>query len=614
MLEPFLDREWLVADGHGHFAMGTAAGTRTRKYHTFCSAIAGRGERHWLALLDLECHGIGLWTHLYRAEHRDVSHPGGHWYLSKFQVQPMPEWLWDLPQGKLTAKLNALESGGFEYLIEWTPRTRGEEAPLTIRPFWAMRSLHQLGSPRVEAKPEGNAIAFVAAGANQEENRFTILVDDHPYEWRAPLDESARTYRNFSYPEESRRGYPHVENLSVAGQIELQIKSRSIVRLVLVPPTVKQESALASKPLKRSHPLQDFVLENPSGIVAGYPWFGEWGRDTFISLPGIAAGLSHDAKPAVKKEIAQWSTRVLDRWSGWVESDGMLPNLIEVAGPQWESADASLWWTHALASLWAMKLIDLKPFTHRLEIALEAMASGKHKHLRMNRDGLLEVTSPHATWMDARIAGEAVTPRVGVLPEINALWIQARALHAALAKNKSLLSDTFSLCEKVLQMNLEPERSNFVFMHSLPLAPSFLLGRKALPYLERDATRLLNEFVTPVGLRTLSPNHADYTPIYDGDSMVRDKCYHQGPVWGWLKGHFEMAAFRFQRAGIQLRELPYTPVVQSTIEGHTAELFDAEPPWSARGTPAQAWSLACSYEAVTRRTTEEFLEQWRDNT
>jgi 4-alpha-glucanotransferase len=422
-------------------------------------------------------------------------------------------------------------------------------------------------------------------------------------------------YNEFFYSEELERGYPAEENLFSAGHWNLVLKDGEHARILVAedanilsaPQPARRRSAARGE--TRHAPL-DFVLHEPAGVVAGYPWFGEWGRDTFIALPGLAirwlesGGKSH--------EVASWVDEVLGRWSKWIELTGMLPNLIEKSGGhQWETADATLWWCHALASLWAFGAAGRREFQGLdrrykalLDRAIDSIQSGRHVFLKPSPDGTLEVTEPHTTWMDARVEGCAVTPRTGSLPEINALWFQARCLQALWSNDvpgeKSNLAKLETLGLRTLDRSqwdpAENDRPNFIFLHSLPLAPSFVMRDGVT--LRRDLEKS-REFWTPVGLRSLRPGSHAYHAKCEGTQAARDAAYHQGTVWGWLGGHFEMAKQRAEVA--DLETFPASVLERMPIDGHISEIFDGDEPFTPRGAPAQAWSLACMDEARARR-------------
>jgi 4-alpha-glucanotransferase len=292
----------------------------------------------------------------------------------------------------------------------------------------------------------------------------------------------------------------------------------------------------------------------------------------------------------------------------------MIPNVLEKSGvPQWESCDGTLWWCHALAAIWAQASAEggdgagsvsralETEYSPILAAAIASIEAGLHRGLRLADNGLLEVTEAHSTWMDARVDGKAVSPRLGALPEINALWFQARCLHGIWTRREGFDARALKkLGRAALSQCLEVERPNGVFLHSVPLAPSFVLRDTAA--LSARLKLIATSLWTPVGLRTLSPTHSEYRPRYSGDQRERDQTYHQGLPWAWLGGHYQMARARLARkTGLPEIRFESGDPAWGPLAGHVAELFDAEPPFAPRGAPAQAWSLACFEEEAARR-------------
>jgi predicted glycogen debranching enzyme len=609
-----LQQEWLVTDGRGAFAMGTPEGFRTRKYHGFCMGIAGRSEAAFLADLGMSVGGRNLWPHRYR-NGLDTAGPAFKYSL----VGTGPEWEWTLdePSGVLRFAVKAQRLKGLELQWSWkSTQARARKIPLAlkIRPFFAMRPLHALGGAtwNLESADEaedgftGTHLRVMANSQDAVMREPIYLSLSGQWKWEAV----PHWYNEFFYSEEQARGYPSEENLFSAGEWTVHINEGEPARILMADeadifnlPQPARRRATSMRDIRV--PALDFVVHDPAGIVAGFPWFGEWGRDTFISLPGIAirwlesGGKSH--------EVASWVDEVLTRWGQWIQLTGMLPNLIEKNGShQWESADATLWWCHALASLWAFGAAGRKEFQGidrrfkpLLDHAIDSIASGRHVFLKMADDEMLEVTEPHTTWMDARIEGCAVTPRKGRLPEINALWFQARCLQALWSQGdlKGLLSLGMKTLDRLSWDPAENDRPNFIFLHSIPLAPSFVLRETAELHKDLERAAL---FWTPVGLRSLKPTHRAYQSRCVGTQTVRDAAYHQGTVWGWLGGHFEMAKQRAE-LGEEFETFPVGKLESMPIEGHIAEIFDGDPPFVPRGAPAQAWSLACLDEARARK-------------
>lgn len=603
--------------------MGTVAGVRTRKYHAFYAGIAGRGESVYLADFELELNGRSLWPHRYASSGEPVVHPDPLSAATAFAYEPFkgfPCWRWELSDGKLAFWIEPASTeshrGGIHFFWKWQPAARNAgPAQLKVRPFWAMRELHGMGGKEWSARSEtagGATVSSISAG-----DRSAIVRLEGAWAWQ----DSPQWYERFFYSEEAARGYDSEERLFSAGTWSVDV-SRARKGLVswLVSEEREERSASTRTRGKARPAALDFVLREPAGICAGFPWFGEWGRDTFISLPGIVvswAGWANSASAptGASGELHRWSFDVLTRWADWIRSAGMIPNLIDRDGtPQWESSDGTLWWCHAVAALWAFGLDKSfesighglrESFNEPLWAAIASIRSGRHRGLRPGEDGLLEVTEPHSTWMDARVDGKAVTPRLGKLPEINALWFQARCLQWIWSERGSSLAQSGSgeieaLGRAVLRQCREPDRPNEIFLHSLPLAPSFVL--RETRGTSEQLSRLAAQLWTPVGLRTLSPVSPAYRPRCVGDPRTRDQAYHQGPPWAWLGGHYQMARARVVRKS-QLPEMHIDPQAPDSgpISRHVAEIFDAEPPFTPRGAPAQAWSIACLEEAAARR-------------
>ena len=656
------ESEWLVSDPQGAFAMGTSSGIRTRKYHGFYLGTSGRSQTAYLMDLDFECQGISLWPHLYLSPQGLLQNPvpESQGFQPKFQDSPKgPIWRWQLPDGELLFRVVPAQPAGIAIQWDWVSRSN-QAVVLKVRGFWAMRDLHSLGGhpwawKSLDLVKPSHSIGARQVGLGgrgilraQEERLDGFCLFRGAWEW----SDDPIWYENFYYPIEKERGYPDHENLYSAGFFEVRLQSGDTCdwvssvdpqvlevcdRPFLTEAGVEDVSDQSIHRSSRSR-LFDFQLKSPAGIVAGFPWFGEWGRDTFVSLPGLAAVWVESERSSLRFDASvSWIRELMSRWGSWIQSAGALPNFLEKDGKvQWESCDATLWWCHALAALWSYTLVfpEFYPslrseFFPLLNAAIQSIRDGRHPFVRVLENGLLEVTQGHTSWMDARIHGQAVTPRVGLLPEINALWFQALVLQEVWTKEmltkgflieqqhrRDRFTELKNLGKKVLECR-ESSRPNFVFLHSIPLAPSFVVpGCEG--DLEADMAHLFNYFWTPVGMRTLSPADPHYQPHYLGHPSERDAAYHQGPAWAWLGGHFEVARDRLSRirssnqstipgvdpAVLRAKMLPPTILNEMPIPGHVAELFDGLPPFVSRGAPAQAWSLACWEEA-------QFRHKWK---
>jgi predicted glycogen debranching enzyme len=376
-----------------------------------------------------------------------------------------------------------------------------------------------------------------------------------------------------------------------------------------------RREAFAS-PLHRA--ADAYLVKRGTGrsLIAGYPWFGDWGRDTFIALRGlcIATGRLEEARD------------ILLEWAGAV-SEGMLPNRFPDRGetPEFNSVDASLWYIIAVhdyiraaeSERPASFIADCH--TQKLRTAVEQILTGYSRGtrfgIRADSDGLLACGQPgvQLTWMDAKIGDWVVTPRSGKPVEIQALWINSLwiGLRSAphweplLEKARNSFNERFWNestgglfdvvdCDHRPGVNDATLRPNQIFaVGGLPLA--LLEGRRARRVVETVQQKLL----TPLGLRSLAPSEPGYAPHYEGGVWQRDSSYHQGTVWPWLIGPFVEAWIRtmgnIPEAKAEARSRFLAPLdehLDTAGLGHVSEIADAEPPYTPRGCPFQAWSLA----------------------
>ncbi|HUP57182.1 MAG TPA: glycogen debranching enzyme N-terminal domain-containing protein, partial [Bdellovibrionota bacterium] len=343
------EREWIITDRKGGFAMGAIAGPRSRKYHGFYCSMPGRGEAGYLLDFELEAFGKPLWPHRYTSPSGPVVQPEPAGF--SFRALPAgPSWSWKLEGGTLALRIESPAPGSIEIYVEWSSR-KSEACPIRLRPLFGMRELHALGG-QAWSWVEREGFEAAIRGAGRE-----IYVRHSPeLKWK---DEGC-WYHGLWYSEELARGYPAEEELFSGGYLAAAVPPGRMVSLRVSERTDDLRSTRSRESGKRTG-LLDFVLRDPAGIGAGYPWFGEWGRDTFVSLPGITLGWLHAGGD--RAEVWDWAKAVLLRWGKWIETDGALPNLIERGGgPQWESADATLWWCHSLAALWSASLSEPEGF------------------------------------------------------------------------------------------------------------------------------------------------------------------------------------------------------------------------------------------------------------
>ena len=365
-------------------------------------------------------------------------------------------------------------------------------------------------------------------------------------------------------------------------------------------------------PTRLHRSADDYLVKRGQGmtLIAGYPWFADWGRDTFVSIRGLC--FSSERWEAAGSILLSWSDKV---------SQGMLPNRFPDQGelPEYNSADASLWYVVAVGEFLKkrgreisrgnqIKLLDT------VDSILSAYAKGTRYGIQLDSDFLMQVGTPgtQLTWMDAKVDGIPVTPRVGKPVEIQALWLNS--LHAIrehfpkwddlyqsglLAFQDRFWNEKEQCLYDVVDVNQQKGvldasvRPNQIFaVGGLPL--SLLSQEKARRVVDKVESLLL----TPLGLRSLSPVDPAYRGQYWGDAKKRDGDYHQGTVWPWLMAPFVEAWVRAGGGSAKVKEEarirfaePFLRNTGKTGLGHLPEIADGDPPFTPRGCPFQAWSV-----------------------
>jgi predicted glycogen debranching enzyme len=622
--------EWLETDGQGGFASGTASGIRTRRYHALLlPATTPPTGRVVLvngvdASLETAAGMFALSTQRYGP---DVLHPDGASRITSFTAEPWPTWEFELPGGTRVRQEIFLERATGTTWIAWTMLTGGD-VTLRVRPFLSGRDYHALhhenGAFRFEAEACGASVSF------------------HPYAGVPPVTVASngdyhadpQWYRNFLYAAERERGLDDTEDLASPGtfvwhlagaqrRAVLGLRSRPTCALASADDVVRgyetahtaerQRRATFATALDRAADAYVVRRGTRQTLVAGYPWFTDWGRDTFIALRGLclATGRLADVRD------------ILLEWAGSV-SEGMLPNRFPDRGesPEFNSVDASLWYVVTVGEFLQLERerdictdVERAALTSAVAAIVSGYAAGTRFGIRMDDDGLLAAGVPgqQLTWMDARVGAREITPRTGKPVEIQALWYNALAVAggrdpqwltlmprvrtAFLARFWNSASGTLADVvdvDHVRGTRDDSMRPNQIFaVGGLPLA--LVSGTQA----RRIIAAVETELLTPAGLRSLTPQHPSYVPHYAGGPAVRDAGYHQGTVWPWLFGAFVEAWVRAHGdcAGTRTRARKrflnrFTQWhLGAPGSSHIAEIADAEAPFTRRGCPFQAWSL-----------------------
>jgi predicted glycogen debranching enzyme len=620
--------EWLESDGLGGFAMGTTGGLRTRRYHalllTATTPPTGR-----MVLVN----GLDAWIERpgrppeYLTRQRYVPGlvaPSEGAMLEAFTGEPWPTWCWRLEDGSRVELELFVPHGLPLTALRWRRTGGADPAALVVRPFLSGRDSHathhenpafrfdaELAGPAVTWRPYEGVPGVTVVSTGQ----YT-----HDPQW----------YRAFQYDEERARGLDAVEDLASPGAFRWNLSQGDAVLLLSVAGTLPPDADAGSTyaRLRRAErnrrtrlgsrlerAADAYLVRRGDGrtIVAGYPWFTDWGRDTFIALRGICLATGRLAE----------ARAILLEWSGAV-SEGMLPNLFVDQGgrPEYNTVDASLWYVvavhdylHAVeAAGRAVPARDLRRLREAVSAILAGHVRGTRYGIRADGDGLLAAGEPgvQLTWMDAKVGDWVVTPRIGKPVEIQALWLNVLRIGGALtgehagllARGRESFARRFWNADAgclydVVDADHVPGRMDDTLRPNQILAvgglpEAVLVGERARSVVDVVERRLL----TPLGLRTLAPGSPGYCPRYEGDVRSRDGAYHQGTVWPWLLGPF-VEAWVGVRGGepavrAEARRRFLQPLLHHLDEaglGHVSEIADGDAPHTPRGCPFQAWSV-----------------------
>jgi len=637
-LEAAEAREWLVTNGIGGYASGTIAGEMTRRYHGLLVAALQPpvGRTHLVAALDEIVRYGGAEFAL--ATHRWVSgavEPKGFQYIEGFRLEnTTPVWTYALDDARLEKRVWMQQGTNTTYVqcrfVEGSAPIEMElKALVNYRDFHA--STHA-GDWKMLVHAVEHGIKIVAFdGATPFYLKSTEAACEARHEW----------YRDCFLSAERERGLDDREDHLFAALFRAKLHVGESFTIVL---TTEETAALdgevaraqctaheakivdawnvQSKAISAGSPewLLQLVLaadqfivrralpDEPDGrsVIAGYHWFGDWGRDTMIALPGLTLATG-------RAEVA-W--QILLAFARYVDG-GMLPNNFSDAGgkPEYNTVDAALWYFEAVRQYFAITgdKRTLQRLSPVLAGIVDAHVKGTRYQIHVDPvDGLLYSgqAGVQLTWMDAKVGDWVVTPRIGKAVEINALWINALETMAQLTRELQISSDAYQTlsskakdgfrkfwnaerqcCYDVIDTpglgNDASLRPNQILAVSLPVSPLTREQQKAV--VDMCAAQLL----TPYGLRSLAPGETGYQGHYAGGPRERDAAYHQGTVWAWLLGPFALAHHRVYKDHIAAMSFlePLGAAIQRYGLGTLGEIFDGEAPFAPKGCIAQAWSV-----------------------
>jgi predicted glycogen debranching enzyme len=651
-LDEIIDREWLVANGLGGFASGTISGVLTRRYHgLLVSALPSPLGRVVMlsSLFEQIILPNGSTAELGGIErrNRDAHVPGAE-YLTTFQLAAgLPEWRYSIGSYELEKKILLPHLQNTVY-IQY--RILRGEGPLVIRlsPFFHLRPIEKNVT---KYPPERYSVEVV--GTHYQVRSGSELPD-----LKIILHGSFGSFilmggefKDVYYRMEENRGYPAQGKVWVPGYFQVTVTKETSAALVAstesweVIHALSPSQAFRSEVYRRQQLLDSvpssakvqtaselvlaadqFVIapitrtmdvartramgDEVRSIIAGYHWFTDWGRDTMISLEGLTLTTGRPAEAGY-----------ILRTFGHYVHEGLIPNLFpegEETGV-YHTADATLWFFHAIH-----RYLEVTGDLSTLRLLLPVLKEIIHHHLKGTRfgigmdpdDGLLKQGDPSfpLTWMDAKVGDLIVTPRRGKAVEINALWFNAVSLlhdWTNAEEGKKEEKHTRELLEKIhASFNRRFWYPKGGYLYDIidgeigedpSVRPNQLFSISLThPVLEQSRWRSVFDIVTthlltPVGLRTLSPDHPDYKSHYWGDLRARDAAYHQGTVWPWLLGAYVDVWLKVAPNGKkEAHEFLDAFLTRMSVScaGTINEIFDAEEPYNPGGCISQAWSIA----------------------
>lgn len=621
-LEFSLNRELIRSSNAGAYASTTITNCNTRKYHGLLVVPQ--------PLLDEENHillssvdetviqqdaDFNLGLHKFKGENY---FPKGHKYIRSFESQPIPVLTYRIGGVILTKEILFARSEDRVY-IKYTLVQAHSKTKIRIKPYLAFRNIHNVSKANHFADKTYVPVSNGVRMQMYQGYSHLFMQVSKPNEYVHVPD----WYYDFEYQQEKERGYDYLEDLYVPGYFEFEIeKGESVYFSAGIEEAVTENFKKSfNNELKKRIPrdnfencllnsAQQFIIKNnnKTKIIAGFPWYGRIGRDTFISLPGLC--LANNDFKTFKEVISS----MIDEMK-----NSLFPNIGEGLKTDYNTVDTNLWFIWALqqyAEISNTKEKIWKEYGAILKNILNSYKRGEYNNMRMLPNALLFANDAGKalTWMNSVVFGKPLTPRNGLQVEVNALWYNAVMFClevAQLAEDDKFIIDWENTANQIKESYKETFwskdkgyladyvngdfkdwsiRPNMVFATSFPYSPlSEKIRQLILELIKR-------ELLTPRGLRTLSPNSPDYKDVYFGDQFNRDIAMHQGTVHPWLLGHFAEGYLKIHgKGGLSLIKSIYEnfePCVKEHGISSISEVYDGNPPHLAGGAPSQAKSVA----------------------
>ena len=632
-------REWLVTNGIGGFAAGTVGGINTRRYHgLLVASLRPPVERVvMVSKLDVMVRYGGVSTLIGASEYADGTvHPRGFCHLDSFRLEGLvPVWTWLIGDALLEQRV-WMEQGRNTTYVSFALKRASGPLELHAQPLCTYRDYHSQhrGQREMEVQAEPRGVRLVAyPGARP----LRILCE----QGEAQL--APEWHWNVKHRAESERGLDDIKDLFRPALLRMPLAAGESSAWTFTAEDAEPRAAAPSLADERRRTRElsarrgtradaggedpawvtqlrlaadQFLVERRDGegralghsVIAGYPWFSDWGRDTMIALPGLTLSTGrHETAASILRTFARFV------------SEGMLPNRFPDAGdaPEYNTVDATLWYFVAVDE-YLRHTGDERLGAELYPVLREIVAA----HVRGTRfrihvdpvDGLLSAGEPgvQLTWMDAKVGDWVVTPRIGKCVEINALWFNALVILAGLAlrlKDDAAAADYSHRARAVRQQFNErfwcgsghlfdvidgPEGDDATLRPNQIFAVSLRHGLLDAPRARAVVESCARHLWTPVGLRSLARADSRYVGRYGGGPWQRDGAYHQGTVWSWLLGPFALAHYRVH--GDAPAALAWLSGCEAHLReacvGQVSEIFDGDAPFAPRGCFAQAWGVA----------------------
>lgn len=645
-----LTREWLETNRIGGFSSSTIAGLNTRRYHGLLTAATKPPVGRFVLLSKLEETLLidGRRYELSSNQYRNVIHPQGFNYQTRFCLDPFPGFTYEI-EGVRIEKSVFMVQGENTTVVQYEFfAANNHDLGLEVRPLIAFRDYHGTThensalNPHLETEP--GQVSFKPYG-----DLPTLHLAHDP----ANLDPNGFWYRNFQYAVEQERGLDFAEDLFSPCALTFDLNVTKKVNIIASTErhqainagsyrqaeierrsAINKDAKATNKLISRLRSAADqFIVarEQDETVIAGYHWFADWGRDTMIALPGLT--LVNERRDIAKDILTEFAAHV---------DQGMLPNRFPDAGeaPEYNTVDATLWLFEAVRSFIQYTGDDEFVRTSLyavLQDIIDWHVRGTRYGIHVDDDGLLFSGEPgvQLTWMDAKVGDWVVTPRHGKPVEIQALWYNAlRVMEDLAARFNEPNTEYAAMADKArasfnsLYWNEQTgclyDVINSAFRDAsirpnqviaISLTNTMVAKDRAVSILRV----IERELLTSRGLRTLSPSDPNYIGRYEGAPDTRDGAYHQGTVWPWLMGPYITASVKTfgRKAGRRLAATWLENFQQHLHEaglGQVSEIFDGDAPHAPRGCVAQAWSVAELLRAIVEDIEQPHSYSYRNAT